>query len=78
MEKLSLKQAMMAAATKAGGEEGLVAYLEKQALATPSSFLTLLGKLAAQQDGDIEQPVMRIELVAPLASLDRQENNEDV
>ena len=61
-----LKEALLEAATKAGGEAGLVGYLQTQATANPQSFLPLLGKVLPLQlagtgaDGAI---VHRIELI---------------
>jgi hypothetical protein len=61
-----LKDAILAAATKAGGKEGLVGYLVTQATANPQSFLPLLGKVLPMQiTGEDGGPikVTRIELV---------------
>lgn len=44
-----LKDAILAAATKAGGKEGLVGYLNKQASENPTAFLSLLGKVLPMQ-----------------------------
>ena len=44
-----LKDAILQAATKAGGEEGLVGYLQTQADKNPASFLPLLGKVLPLQ-----------------------------
>lgn len=47
-----LKDAIIEAATKAGnkvGKEGLVSYLELQAVENPGPFLTLLGKVLPMQ-----------------------------
>jgi hypothetical protein len=44
-----LRDAILEAATNAGGKEGLVGYLEKQAMENPSSFLPLLGKVLPMQ-----------------------------
>lgn len=44
-----LKDAILAAATKAGGKSGLVGYLTAQATANPQSFLPLLGKVLPMQ-----------------------------
>lgn len=53
-----LKDAILMAATEAGGEEGLVGYLKKQAEATPGPFLALVGKvLPLQVAGDPDSPV---------------------
>lgn len=49
-----LKDAILTAATNAGGKEGLVGYLTTQATENPTSFLPLLGKVLPLQvtDGD--------------------------
>jgi hypothetical protein len=44
-----LKDAILEAATLAGGEAGLVGYLYVQANANPQSFLPLLGKVLPMQ-----------------------------
>ena len=65
-----LKEAILKAAIKAGnqlGEDGLVSYLEAQALKNASSFLTLLGKVLPAElnsDGQELKTVTKIELVA--------------
>ncbi|ANI79019.1 hypothetical protein [Sphingobium sp. EP60837] len=61
-----LKDAILQAATKAGGKDGLIGYLVTQATANPQSFLPLLGKvLPMQVTGEDGGPikVTRIELV---------------
>lgn len=61
-----LKDAILAAAAKAGGRDGLVGYLTKQATDNPQSFLPLLGKvLPMQLTGEDGGPIKitRIELV---------------
>lgn len=64
-----LKDAILQAAANAGGDKGLVGYLEVQAVQNPGPFMSLLGKvLPTQVAGDPENPlrmVTRIELVAP-------------
>jgi hypothetical protein len=48
-----LKDAILQAAERAGGEGGMVGYLETQALANPGPFMALLGKvLPTQLSGD--------------------------
>jgi len=62
-----LKDAILQAATQAGGKDGLVGYLVKQADENPQSFLPLLGKvLPMQVTGEDGGPIQitRIELVA--------------
>jgi len=44
-----LKDAIIQAAEKAGGEGGLVSYLETQATVNPGPFLSLLGKVLPLQ-----------------------------
>lgn len=56
-----LKEALLEAASKAGGEDGLVGYLTAQARDNPQSFLPLLGKvLPLQVSGDPENPITLI------------------
>lgn len=53
-----LKDAILAAAAKAGGSGGLEAYLQMQANANPGPFMSLLGKvLPTQLTGDNGGPV---------------------
>jgi hypothetical protein len=61
----ALKEAILAAAEQAGGEGGTIAYLAKQAVENPQSFLPLLGKvLPMQVTGEGGGPVItRIEIV---------------
>ncbi|KAA6204573.1 MAG: hypothetical protein DU429_05105 [Candidatus Tokpelaia sp.] len=62
-----LHKAILQAAEAAGkefGEAGLVSYLQAQAVATPSPFLTLLGKVLTEAEDKTVPPVRRIELVA--------------
>lgn len=44
-----LKDAILQAATLAGGKDGLVGYLQRQADAEPKAFLPLLGKVLPMQ-----------------------------
>lgn len=44
-----LKDAILEAATKAGGRAGLVGYLTAQAKENPQSFMPLLGKVLPMQ-----------------------------
>lgn len=44
-----LKDALIEAATLAGGKDGLVGYLKKQANDEPAAFMTLLGKVLPMQ-----------------------------
>lgn len=41
----ALREALLEAATAAGGDGGLVGYLTQQAIENPTSFLPLLGKV---------------------------------
>lgn len=44
-----LKDAILTAATNAGGPEGLVGYLQAQSIANPGPFMALLGKVLPMQ-----------------------------
>lgn len=64
-----LKDAILQAATQAGGPEGLVGYLTIQAVDNPGPFMSLLGKVLPMQvtgpdDGPVQMPVI-IALTAP-------------
>ena len=61
-----LKDAILKAAEKAGGKEGLVGYLRTQALKQPGPFMALLGRVLPMQianDGDDALKVTVIERV---------------
>ncbi|WP_455466918.1 hypothetical protein [Bartonella sp. B39] len=71
-----LKEAVIKAAERAGnkyGNEGLISYLEKQALKCPAAYLSLLGKVLPLQvtgeDGGAIKMVGRVE-IAPLVNDD--------
>ena len=69
-----LKDAILEAATLAGGKAGLVGYLKSQAIKNPGPFLTLLGKvLPTQVTGANGGPVQMVDLSKHLASLSDQE-----
>lgn len=54
-----LKDAILQAATEAGGRDGLVGYLTIQASANPGPFMALLGKVLPMQiSGDADNPVV--------------------
>ena len=56
-----LKDAILKAAEQAGGENGLVGYLQEQAKASPAAFMSLLGKvLPMQVVGDEDNPVQHL------------------
>lgn len=62
-----LKDAILQAAENAGGDGGLVGYLQAQADQNPGPFMALLGKvLPTQLAGDPDAPITitRIELLA--------------
>lgn len=64
-----LKDAILQAATLAGGRDGLVGYLHVQATENPGPFMSLLGKVLPMQvtgpdDGPVQMPVI-IALTAP-------------
>jgi hypothetical protein len=53
-----LKDAVILAATNAGGAEGIVGYLQRQAIGNPGPFMALLGKvLPLQIAGDPNNPI---------------------
>ena len=53
-----LKDAILRAAEKAGGKDGLIGYLTTQADANPTAFMSLLGKvLPLQVTGSDDGPV---------------------
>lgn len=64
-----LKDAIIKAAEAAGGDDGLVGYLEKQAAKNPGPFMALLGKvLPMQVSGDPDNPIaheIRLRIVDP-------------
>ena len=60
-----LKDAILEAATKAGGRTGLVGYLETQAATNPGPFMALLGKVLPMQvvgpdDGPVSVIMRRV------------------
>lgn len=56
-----LKDAILQAAEKAGGSQGLVGYLTLQAAENPAAFMTLLGKvLPLQIQGDPDAPIISV------------------
>jgi hypothetical protein len=62
---------ILIAASRAGGQEGLIGYLQTQAMLNPSPFLGLLGKvLPLQIAGDPDNPIktvteIRVSFVRP-------------
>ncbi len=69
-----LKEAVIKAAERAGeryGDDGLISYLEKQALKCPAAYLSLLGKILPLQvtgkDGGAIKMIGRVE-IAPLVN----------
>ena len=53
-----LKDAILQAASAAGGKAGMVGYLVEQAKANPGPFMALMGKvLPLQMSGDPDNPV---------------------
>jgi hypothetical protein len=64
-----LRDAILLAATNAGGKEGLVGYLEAQAIANPQSFLPLLGKvLPMQVAATVDMPMSKEQRDAAVAA----------
>lgn len=78
-----LKDAILKAAEQAGnqlGEDGLVSYLEAQALKNASSFLTLLGKVLPAElanNGQEIKTVTKIELVAMKDPFEEKTSRKD-
>lgn len=78
-----LKDAILLAAERAGGAEGMAGYLETQAKANPGPFMALLGKvLPTQLTGDPNAPVVqRLEIIGGLpdqpTSVDDNDNHSD-
>ncbi|MET3590555.1 hypothetical protein ABID23_001671 [Bartonella silvatica] len=71
-----LKEAVVKAAENAGnkiGKDGLISYLEKQAMECPAAYLALLGKILPLQvtgeDGGAIKMITRVE-IAPLTMND--------
>ncbi|UNF44534.1 hypothetical protein MNL07_03380 [Bartonella krasnovii] len=69
-----LKEAVLKAAERAGkkyGDDGLISYLEKQAIKCPAAYLALLGKILLLQvtgeDGGAIKMIGRVE-IAPLVN----------
>ena len=62
-----LKDAILQAAEKAGGKEGLVGYLKVQAEKNSAPFLALLGKVLPMQitNADGEKLSIQVTLVKP-------------
>lgn len=61
-----LKEAILQAAEQAGGETGMVGYLQTQAEENPQSFLPLLGKvlpMTLHGSGPDGEQVVRVEIV---------------
>jgi hypothetical protein len=55
---LQLKEAILEAAHQAGGKDGMVGYLRKQATENSASFMALLGKVLPHQiAGDRDNPI---------------------
>lgn len=54
-----LKDAILEAATRAGGKDELVGYLRTQASANPTAFMALLGRVLPMQiGGDPQSPIV--------------------
>lgn len=52
-----IREAIIEAATKAGGKGGMVGYLKKQATENPAPFMALLGKVLPTQIEGGEMPL---------------------
>lgn len=58
-----LKDAILEAASRAGEGEGLVGYLQKQAIENPTAFLSLLGRVLPHTlTGDPAAPIRVTEI----------------
>ena len=82
-ENKLIREAIIAAAEKAGGKDGMVGYLLKQAEAQPAAFMALLGKvLPSQVEANVDANVSvktgaRDKLAALLASGAERSGSED-
>jgi len=68
LDRERFRQAVLEAAEAAGkqfGDDGLVSYLEAQAVATPSPFMTLLTKIISDSSDLPQATITKIEIVAP-------------
>ena len=73
---LALKEAILAAAENAGGEEGMVGYLQRLAIENSSAFASLLGKvlpttLASDSSGGDAMTPAEVEKLIAAAKLGR-------
>jgi len=78
-DREKIRQAVLDAAEAAGkqfGEQGLVSYLQAQAIVAPAAFMGLLGKIFADQTDVSEAPITRIEIVTPQGNLTQQLRQE--
>jgi hypothetical protein len=67
----ALKEAILLAADNAGGDDGMVGYLTRQASENPPAFLSLLGKvLPMTVQGDANSPLHLIVTGVPRAGRD--------
>ena len=57
-----IREAVLAAAERAGGKGGMIAYLEKQAHEHPAAFLGLLGKILPTQIVDAKDEPLVVEI----------------
>jgi hypothetical protein len=66
---LALKEVILKAAEKAGGEEGTLGYLKQQAILNPGPFMGLLGKLLPKTHaGEPDNEIQSIEWIVRTAS----------
>jgi hypothetical protein len=59
-EGVAFEDAILEAAEKAGGRDGLVGYLHKQAIANPQVFIPLLGKVLPMQVTGVDEGAIEI------------------
>src|SRR3954465_12928043 len=67
-----LKDAILKAAEKAGGKEGLIGYPEKQPQDNPGPFLSLLGKVLPMQVTGADGGPIQTQEVSPLDEINRR------
>ena len=71
-----LKEAIIKAAELAGGEEGLTGYLQTQANANPSAFLSLLGKVLPLQMAGVDGVRQLVEVKLSVVQSEQQTSKQ--
>ena len=80
LDRAKLSKAVLEAAEAAGkqfGEKGLVSYLEAQAIATPSPFMSLLTKAICEPEVSQEGKITHIEIIAPQLKKTKKSKNQN-